>query len=379
MSRRILIDARSLDGTPSGVATYSRNLVEHLLAIDSNNRYTVLVRRAIKGQLPEADNLEILTWPAAPFSWQTLVRLHEPLNAFAPDVVHFLQPVVPLFYRKPVVISVHDVQPLIRTVRATGHWSPVASAVGLAHRRLLPLAFARSRYVVCPSNWLRDLVVRLFPALAAKTIVVRPGLEANAHAPVDAERVVAVRQKHRLEDPYFLYFGAARPNRNIDTLVKAFARLPARVHGAAPHLVLVVRNDGYRRDVLASIAAIKGAGERVRLLGSLEAPELRALLAGATALAFPCRHEGFAFPPLEAMALGVPVVAARSGALPEVLGNAAVFFEPEDPDDLAGHLEQLMSDAELRRVLSERGLERAGDFDWADHASFLRDIYEDLC
>lgn len=379
MSRRILIDARSLDGTPSGVATYSRNLIENLIAIDGNNRYTVLVRRAAKGQVPEADNLEVLTWPAAPFSWQTLVRLHEPLNAFDPDVVHFLQPVVPLFYRKPCLISVHDVQPLIRTVRATGHWSPTASAMGLAHRLLLPLAFARARYVICPSNWLRDLVVRLFPALAAKTIVVRPGLEAAAHQPVDPERITAVRQKHRLADPYFIYFGAARPNRNIGTLISAFGQMPPRGDGTSPHLVLVVRNDGYRRDVLAAIAGIKGAADRVRLLSSLEAPELRALLAGSQALVFPCRHEGFAFPPLEAMALGVPVIAARSGALPEVLGKAAVFFEPEDPGDLAAHMEQLMTDATLRRVLSDRGLERAGEFDWGDHAALLRDIYEDLC
>lgn len=379
MSRRILIDARSLDGTPSGVSTYSRNLIEHLVAIDSVNRYTVLVRRAVKGMLPEADNLEVLTWPAAPFSWQTLVRLHEPLNAFAPDVVHFLQPVVPLFYRKPVLISVHDVQPLIRTVRSGGHWSPVASAVGFAHRRMLPVAFARARYVVCPSNWLRDLVVRLFPALAAKTIVVRPGLEAAARAPVDAERIVAVREKHRLDQPYFIYFGAARPNRNIDTLVKAFGLMPPSTDGVAPQLVLVVRNDGYRRDVQASVAALKGAADRVRLLSSLDAPELRALLAGAMALVFPCRHEGFAFPPLEAMALGVPVIAARSGALPEVLANAAVFFEPEDPVDLAQHMEGMLTGATLRRVLAQRGLERAEDYDWSDHAAFLRDIYEDLC
>jgi glycosyltransferase involved in cell wall biosynthesis len=154
----------------------------------------------------------------------------------------------------------------------------------------------------------------------------------------------------------------------------AFAEL-ARDHD---DLELVVAGpEGWGESAFSTAVAASGLGRRVVRLGYLEDGERRSLLAGATALAYPSLYEGFGFPPLEAMAAGVPVVATAAGAVPEVVGEAAELVPPGDVAALAGALARVIDDDALRVRLVAEGLVRAASFTWAASASAMVEVYRE--
>jgi glycosyltransferase involved in cell wall biosynthesis len=152
----------------------------------------------------------------------------------------------------------------------------------------------------------------------------------------------------------------------------AFAEI-ARRHD---DLELVVAGpDGWASSSFDAAVAASGAARRVVRIGYLPEAERASLLAGATVLAYPSLYEGFGFPPLEAMAAGVPVVATAAGAVPEVVGAAAELVPPGDVPALAGALERVIDDEVLRSRLIGAGRVRAASFTWASAAAGMVEIY----
>jgi len=182
---------------------------------------------------------------------------------------------------------------------------------------------------------------------------------------------------HRIAgaDHYVLAIGTIEPRKNLPVLVDAFDRV-ATTH---PDLHLVVAGRvGWGDDAFRTACARARHRSRIRALGYVSASARRDLLAGASLLAYPSRYEGFGFPPLEAMAVGVPVVAARAGAIPEVTGDAALLVDPDDPEGLAESLRRALDDPELRRDLVTRGRARVGCFSWPAMANEMTALYRKL-
>lgn len=373
---RILIDARYLDGSYSGIATYSRCLVEHLARLDQENEYLVVVRPGFSMNLQVGDNFEFLSYRPRPISLQSYLRFDDYVKEIQPDIVHSLAPHIPVFHHGPVMVTVHDLQPFVDPDFSAKRPRPLRAVYNLFYRWAYPTTMAKAKWIVCDSQATRDDVARLIPAVIPKLIVVRPGLEARPEK-ISPERTEAIRNKLGISERFFLYFGSTRPNKNLPNLVKAFARfLRENDHeGEEPRLVLVVRKDRFFRDVSRAISSRK-LQDRVTVVDPLPRAEQFALLSGALGFVFPSKYEGFGFPPLEAMQAGVPVLAGRSGALPEILGeDAALLVDPEDVDDIAQGLGILASDGERRQALIEAGQAQIERFDWQECAGQIHDIY----
>jgi glycosyltransferase involved in cell wall biosynthesis len=195
--------------------------------------------------------------------------------------------------------------------------------------------------------------------------VIPPGLEAAfVDAPVSPVWDGA---------PYLLGLGTAEPRKDFPGLVAAFDRL------AAGHPGLELRIAGPRGWGDADLErAIAGAAhrDRIRRMGWVQ--DVRALLAGAAVFVYPSRYEGFGLPPLEAMALGVPVVATSVGSLPEVLGDAALLVPAGDPDALAAAVARVLGDEALRGRLAVAGRHRVGAYSWPAAADALVATYRDM-
>jgi glycosyltransferase involved in cell wall biosynthesis len=172
-----------------------------------------------------------------------------------------------------------------------------------------------------------------------------------------------------LDQPYALWVGATEVSKNVGLLVDAWStRAPADLR------LVIVGPPGRDHATLVARSAVLGG--RVSIRGAVDESELERWYRHAAVFLFPSRTEGFGFPPLEAMLRGVPVVAANAGSLPEVLGDAALFHDPDDPAGLTTQVERLGQDDALRSRQIKRGLERAARFQWgragADTAAVLR-------
>jgi len=165
---------------------------------------------------------------------------------------------------------------------------------------------------------------------------------------------------------YFVAVGSANPVKNFQALLAAFAGLPERFGG---HLVII----GGTNDKVFAQAGRSDLVENVRIVraGTVSDTELKALYQSALALVFPSLYEGFGLPPLEAMACGCPVAASNAASIPEVCGDAALYFDPHAPDAIGAAMMRLHDEPELRGQLRERGARRVQHFSWNAAARVL--------
>jgi len=213
-----------------------------------------------------------------------------------------------------------------------------------------------------------------------------PGLRAEGRLVVIPLGVPALGSDSALPDalaaqlgdaPFVLAIGTLEPRKNYPHLVSAFGEVAANHDDL--RLVIAGRDGPSRPAIEAAIARLpEPVRARVLLPGGVDDAARRALLERAAALAYPSIYEGFGLPVLEAMQVGVPVVAARAGSIPEVAGDAALLVEPTDEQRLAGDIERVLTDAEVRTELIARGRDRARQFSWDDTAQALASCYRRL-
>lgn len=175
------------------------------------------------------------------------------------------------------------------------------------------------------------------------------------------------------DNGYVLFFGTLEPRKNVGALLDAYGRL-ATERADLPRLVLAGRAAEGSEGWIEQIKAAPLAG-RVDLKGYVRPEDRRALMAGAAVLVMPSFMEGFGIPALEAMTLGVPVIVSNRGALPEVVGDAGLVFDPDEPEALVAALRRVIDERELRRAMSERGRRRAQQYSWDETAARTREAW----
>jgi glycosyltransferase involved in cell wall biosynthesis len=259
----------------------------------------------------------------------------------------------PLAAGRRNVVLIHDVAAL----RRPEAYGPLYTAY---QRRLLPRLAGTARRVVTVSAFSRAEIADLLGVPLEAVEVVPNGVDERFSPDADPEPAAA---RFGLRRPYALAVGTSSARKNLGALGEATRRLGE----LGIELVAAGSERGYLRG--------EDPPEGIRRLGYVDDALLPALYAGARALAMPSLHEGFGLPCLEAMACGVPVVAARRGALPETCGDAALLVEP-DPEELAGGLVAAATDEEVRARLREAGLARASRFGWEPAARRADSVLE---
>jgi glycosyltransferase involved in cell wall biosynthesis len=234
---------------------------------------------------------------------------------------------------------------------------------GLAFRswyRLLHHALHRlGAHIVTVSGFSRDRLAAALGAEPARIAVMPEGAEHILREPADA----SVLARHRLEaGRYLLTVGSRAAHKNLGALGEAASFCAARgltlaAVGAADPAVF--------RNAPGTPGGVA--------LGRVSDAELRALYEGAAALVFPSRYEGFGLPPVEAMACGCPVIAARAGAVPEIVGEAALLFDADAPETLTAAIARLLDAPDVAPGLRAAGLARARLYTWRNAALALRD------
>jgi glycosyltransferase involved in cell wall biosynthesis len=381
---RVLIDYRPALRQRSGSGEYTHQLAAALLAMTRSAAAPCALELTLfssswKDRLaatPDIDGAAIVDRRvpvrALNFAWHRLGwPPAEALAGGAFDVVHSPHPLLMPARRAAQVITIHDLNFLTHPARTSGEIRRDYPALVREHAH-------RAGAILVPSAYTAGEIERLLGVPRERMALCPPG------APDWTPRAAAPK------DGYVLFFSTLEPRKNVSGLLDAYECLlrdglkavPYTGGGnlgnrlqAVPELVLAGRATPEAQPWLDRLdrPPLKG---RVRHIGYVDADQRRALYEGARLLVQPSFDEGFGLPVLEAMTLGVPVVAADRGSLPEVLGGAGVLVDPERPEEIAAAIARVLSDEDLAATCAANGITRSRAFRWDDTARRVFQAYE---
>jgi glycosyltransferase involved in cell wall biosynthesis len=368
---RIGIDARSVYSGHGGIGTYVRELVRALARRDQKNQYFVLCTDR-KGPEPiaSAPNVTEISCPAAMLDWRweqlQLPTLAEELGL---DLVHMTCFGALIAKPCPVVSTIYDVvfreRPELVEPRLAASLDRAASQ-----------AAREADHVITLSNHAREAIGRAYGTALDRIMVVYAAPAADFHPRDRSQAEQRMRARFGLAAGYLLYVGALEPKKNIDGLLDAFSHLLQ--HGFPDQVLVLAGGEGGMPYDVGRAVRLRRLERSVRVLGYLPDEDLPALYAAAGVFVYASLYEGFGLPPLEAMACGTPTVVSNSTSLPEVVGNAALLVDPEDPAAIADATMAVLSDPVLAGDLSRRGRERAKQFTWGNAAVETLQVYRNV-
>jgi glycosyltransferase involved in cell wall biosynthesis len=359
----VALDVLPLAGSPTGVGMSCGRLLTALVARPDVEVSAFAVARraaAVKDRLPPGVVFRGVAVPtrAAHAAWRLLGVPSAEFVAGRVSVVHGTNFVVPPPRRMATVITVNDATPW--------KYPDLCAPASRAYPALVRQAVRRGAFVHTASHFVAGELSELIGVGLESIRVIAYG-PPSAAPPLPATSAPPV-----VKPPYILAIGTVEPRKDYPRLVAAFAEL-ATEH--AELRLVIAGAEGRGSTALDRAVREAGCGGRILRLGYVDDFVRASLLSGAEALAYPSVYEGFGFPPLEAMAAGIPVVATAGGAVPEVVGDGAVVVPTGDTAALAGALGRVISDGELRSDLVARGRQQLERFSWEATAEAMVRLY----
>jgi glycosyltransferase involved in cell wall biosynthesis len=364
----VALDATPLLGRPTGVGAFCAGALGGLAARTDLDVSAFAIswrrRRDVPDLVPPAVSSRQRTMLARPLRVAWAHSSVPPIEWFvgARQVVHGTNFVVPPTRRAARVVTVHD----LTVVR----FPEMCDRPTLEYPALIRRAVADGAWVHTPSAFVAAEVVDAFGVDPERVRAVHHGIPVLAG---DAASGPGLRLPEGTSR-YLLAIGTVEPRKDYPSLVEAFTSV-SRAH---PEVALVIVGaDGWGADRLADAIATSPARERIVRPGYLDDAALAVVLQQAAVLAYPSVYEGFGFPPLQAMATGVPVVTTEVGAIPEVVGDGAVLVGGGDSPALADALTRVLEGGSDIEALIARGHRRAAEFSWSRCAEGLDRLYRD--
>lgn len=397
---KIGIDIRNIGKNRTGDEAVFLNLVKNLAKIDKINSYKLFTDIKDKEKLEKikkdleienSDNFELVPLLAKNrFSWNfwTLQKYlrENPVDAY------LTQYITPWFV--PKKINPHTKNPIKRFYKK---WHDKYFGVGvkiytvihdisfnffprlikfsdlLFLKLLIPLSLRRADKIIAVSDFTRGQIVDYYNISPKKVFTVHNAAGDNQTDLLE-ERIADAKEKYKLPEKYILYLGTLQPRKNLPILIEAYAQLPAEIK--TEFKLVLAGGKGHNFDVRIEKTAEKyKLSDDIIFPGYIQEEDKAAVMAGADIFCFPSLYEGFGMPILEAMNLGVPVVASSIPPHREVAGESILYFNPVRADELAQRLQTLILGKDLKEKLIKIGLERAQNFSWTKSAQKYLEIF----
>jgi len=362
---RIGIDARIVHYARGGIRNYVLHLLEALVPLDVDTHYYVLHSRKERNPPPLEPNFHpVACWTP---SHHRLERraLGLEVARLGLDLLHSPDFIPPAFGYRRSVITIHDLNFLYYPQFLTAE----------SHRyynQQIEWAVRRADHILADSHATKSDLTSLLKVPPEKITVVHlaAGPAFRPLPEVEARRIGA---QYGLEPGYVLFVGTLEPRKNLPGLLQSYHLLLNEEVTTAP--LVLVGGKGWLYDEVFERVEVLGLAGRVRFLHDVSDADLVGLYNGASVLAMPSFYEGFGLPALEAMACGTPVVVAERASLPEVVGEAGLLVNPDDPDDVAGALARVLTDEPLQARMRGLGLAQAARFTWEEAARKTLAVY----
>jgi glycosyltransferase involved in cell wall biosynthesis len=357
----------------AGLGRYAESLACALAPLLSNRLALFYNREAGIEPLPGLERLPASTVSLGYKPWRMLVWMgqwtHIGFNRLMPDaeLFHATEHLLLPLRGVPTVLTVHDL---------------IFRHLPQHHKRLnrwylnltMPLFCRRATHLIAISEQTRQDVVTAYGVPAEKITVIYEAADPRFRVQ-SAQAVASARSRYLLPERYLLFVGTVEPRKNLIRLLAAFERL--RAQGLTDALVIVGRR-GWLTDDFDAALERSPAKPAVLFPGFVPDDDLPAIYAGAQALVMPSLYEGFGLPVLEAMACATPVACSHTSSLPEIAGDAALFFDPAEVDGIADAIRRILRDPDLQAQLRDAGLRQAGQFSWNRAAKETSALYQRL-
>jgi glycosyltransferase involved in cell wall biosynthesis len=368
----IAIDVRHLDDF--GYGTYIRNLVRAMSELEREMRFVLITTGSGQDEFDKLpSNFRFVEYARDDASRWDNVAFPWFLRRLRPDLVHIPLNNVPVFMPRPYVVTIHDMSSLV--------FDYGENTGDRLHLWRFRRGLLRANCVIAVSGATRRDVLHLLNIPADRVRKIYNALDPVFASRESEERCEEILARYQMQRPFVLYAGAVNPRKNIARIVEAFAvlRQDLSSHPKYKELRMVIIGDQMSKfPALRRAVHQSRVNEVVRFLGFVKREELKVFYQSAEAFVFPSLYEGFGLPPLEAMAMGTPVVTSGVSALPEVVGDAAMIVKPENVFDIARGIREVLTDPALRASLIAKGEQQAKKFSWYDTARMVLQVYRDV-
>lgn len=367
----IAIDARFYRKSTGGIGRYTRALLSELSKIDHKNQYTVFLTPEDKLEYNiQAKNFREQVVDIKHYSLGEQTNFLKILNKSKFDLVHFTNFNHPILYNKKFVATIHDLTLMLypggkhSLIKKTGFKLVISKAV------------KRARKIISVSKATKNDLINVLRADPQKIEVIYEGIDQNYSVKRQALSLkpFELLTKYNITKPYLLFISQWRPHKGIIQLVEAFDILKEKYQ--IPHqLVIAGKPISSFPEILQAINNASHTKDII-MPGFVAEEDLPMLYQNADIFVFSSHYEGFGLPPLEAMACGTPVAASNVSCIPEILGQAAMYFDPYEPVDIADKIQQVLVDKNLQKEMTKRGLEQAKKYSWEKMAKETLAFYK---
>lgn len=336
---RIGIDARFFGPKDKGFGRYTENLVKEMEKISNNEMdfFIFLRKDSFDEYSPQNKKFQKILADYKWYGFKEQILFPLQLKKYKLDLMHFTHFNVPILYRKRFVVTIHDLTLRYFPTRKRSLQSFVFYPIKqLAYKIVFKHAIKNSEKVIAISNYTKQDILKYYNVDSNKIQVICEGVTGET----------GCQSQH--SNPYILYVGNDYPHKNLERLKLACEK---------------IRQDGLEYSLIL-------------ITGFVSEQELDDLYKNASLFVFPSLCEGFGLPPLEAMKRGVPVASSNATCLPEILGDAAIYFDPLNVDDIAEKIKKTFIDRELRERLIKEGFEQVKKYSWPQMARETIEIYK---
>jgi len=366
---RITIDIRKLHDF--GIGTYVRNLLRELNKIDHDTDYILLCQHDNDDFLKQlGENFNTLVDRSGHYSLREQISIPIKVSHSSSDLFHVPHYVLPALIPCRSIATIHDCIHLLFPEYLKNR------AAHLYAHTMNWAAIRKARRVLTVSESSKNDLLRLFNLPEERVDVIYNAIDERFYTSPPEEELEFVRERYQLNDRFLMYAGNAKPHKNLERLIQAFALL--RKNGLDDLKLLITGGEISQYATLRRTVHQFNLHKHVRFLGFQSESTLASLYRLADVFVFPSLYEGFGLPPLEAMASGTPVVVSNLSSLPEVVGDAGVQINPYDIESIADGIQQVLENPSQRKELITRGIARAKMFSWNSSIKRVQQIYQEV-
>lgn len=364
---RIGIDARMYGPLTRGIGRYIKETILQLEELDTINEYVIfLYSENFNDYTPKNSNFKKVL---APWKWYTLkeqVFFPILIQKYNVDIMHFPHFNVPLLYNKPYIVTIHDLILMQDTQERATTLGPIKYKIKkLVYRQIIKHAVKKAIKIIGVSQHTSNDIHKLMHIPFSKIKTIHEGISGDKLGKKQIDNIY--KKRYNYKKPYIIYVGSAYPHKNLEKLINVIDDINKT---RELNLLLVGKKDFFYKRL-----EDENSSKHIKFLGFIPDRELSHLFQESIAYIFPSRYEGFGLPPLEAMLQGCPVISSNASCLPEILGDAAIYFDPSSNSEMKDAILGTLNNPQLREELTKKGYEQVKKYSWKNSTKKTHQLY----